>query len=208
MTTEIKTPHSIPDWDWQYGADYRSLTSSYYISSPTSLQVVKLTSGTRIMAILCRDAATLCLPQGEMRTWFRKSISPNRVFCFRNQAGLGSANYSNTYFLVVTATLVTLARNLNDAYYAIATRPFTFNINTWYHFRVRWWNGETPETVPALAVNFYWEVDSEWVQVGATMYHTSNLWKDSAINRCGLNLATNINHYNYCDDTEIWAPAG
>lgn len=199
--------HTIADWDFQRGANARSLDPSYYISPPTSLKFTtdpSLGSNT----ILCRIPETLCLPQGEVRTWLRRDtpyIGPTPG-SFRNQAALGGASIANCYFFYMQYAFIVLYRSINNAWTEIYTWDWPEPDNVWYHFRTFWYNGKTPAEVPALCVDLYREIAGEWVKQGDTAYDTANWWKDSEINRCGPFCYVGTNRQSWFDDTEIWGP--
>lgn len=206
MQKLIPVHHSVVDWDFEHGATYRSLSASRYVSAPTSLRFLKPTAYTWWGTVLCRLPATLCLPQGEVRNWVWSSLASDRIATFRNQAGLGSANFTNTYFLHFMTTKVNLVRYLNDLYSLRDSTPLSYPTSVWVHFRIFWYNGKTPGEVPALCVDVYRDIAGEWVKQGSTLYDTANSWKDSATNRAGFIAATEYNIPQYWDDTEIWGP--
>ncbi len=198
--------HSVSDWDFEHGATYRSLSATQFVSAPTSLRLLKPTAGVWQSAILCREAATLVLPEGEVRNWqygYYKAVHPA---LFRNQAGLNSANHLNCYEIYITSTNTYLNRWIAGV---LSVRGSTAGVAyqyAWTRYKTVWWNGETPAHDAALAVNVFIEVAGEWVQMGVTLYDTHNSWKDSGINRAGFRARSFSNHSQYWDDTEIWGP--
>ncbi|MBA7572833.1 hypothetical protein ES708_14620 [subsurface metagenome] len=198
--------HSVADWDFEFGATKRSLSSARYVSPPTSLCILEPTGTPFFDVILCRVPGTLCLPQGEVRNWHYYHYSDSRVAMFRNQSPLGSAindNYYEVYLISTTARLYSKSAGILTKRDETSCQTFT---DQWAHYRVVFWNGYTPLAVEALCVNLYREIAGEWVQEGETMYHTGNLWKDSEINRIGFHAHSLANWPEYWDDTEIWAP--
>ncbi|MBA7556279.1 hypothetical protein ES705_48979 [subsurface metagenome] len=206
MPTLKITPHSIADWDWQHGASYRSLSATHFISAPTSLRFMAPTPPSIYTTALCRIASTLCLPQGEVRTWWRMAAAEMNVLTFRNQAPLDSADRENCYLLYSLPTRFRLFRVLAGHMTIVGDALFDYTSDTWHHVRCRFWNGENPEGVPCLCVNIYVEEEGDWVQCSITLYDEVNLFKDSDINRCGILPASVFNIPNYYDDTEIWGP--
>ncbi len=197
--------HSLTDWDFRSGDTYRSLSSVFFISAPTSLKI-DIPGAADVEAFLCRIPATQCLPQGEVRTWVRRNTPTYSVALFRNQAPLGSANHDNSYMLTLTYSKARLYRRIAGVSSSRGVTPCYTPINEWIHCTVFWYNGKTPGDVPALCVDLYREIAGEWVKEGETIYDTANTWKDSAINRAGLDGIAQLNFPVYYDDTEIWGP--
>lgn len=198
-------PHTVSDWDFQTGTQ-KTLDATYYVSSPKSLKLINTAVEPVRPNLLCRIAETLCIPQGELRTWQRSSIRTRDFYLnFRNQAPLGSANASNTYRWSITGDWAYLNRIIADASVNIGYFPVYWLSNVWTHWRTLFWNGANDLGDPALAVELYVEEGGLWVKKGVTLYDTLNQWKDSVINRLGLGAWVNgANHW--FDDTEIWGP--
>lgn len=206
MPFNLTEHHTLADWDFQYGATNRSLSAEQFISSPTSLRIMKAGSGFWSDTVLCRIPATLVLPQGEVRTWVRSVDASKNVATFRNQAALGSANWANSYVLTVAYDKATLWRYIADVYTNVDETPCTDSVSQWGHYRVFWYNGKTPGEEDALCVDVYKEIDSEWIKQGSTLYDTTNAFKDSGINRAGFIPLSRYDNRQYWDDTEIWGP--
>ncbi len=206
MNKLILSHHSISDWDWQHGASYRSLDPVTFVVAPSSLKF-QVAGGTQVHSTaLLRAAMLQCIPQGELRTWYRCYVPSGYFMNFRNQAPLGSASYVNCYEFQAGSTVITFRRNLGGGYTIIGTYPMTFSSNTWYHFRTRWWNGNDPGGNPALCVDLYVEIAGNWSKLGSTLYDTTNSWAGSAVNRVGLSLFSIANWQTNYDETEIWTP--
>jgi hypothetical protein len=197
--------HSLTDWDWQHGDTGRSLSDLFFVSAPTSLE---MTAGPErfLSNILCRIPATLCIPQGEVRTWVRGPHPSFTPCLFRNQAPLGTSDHENCYFIGVAYGISYLYRRVDGSSYYPDTSVCYTAANVWLHYRTFWYNGLTPGEVPALCVDIYLEVDGEWVKQGETLYDTVNAFKDSEINRCGIRANVSSDTSVYHDDTEIWGP--
>ncbi|MBA7696219.1 hypothetical protein ES703_104862 [subsurface metagenome] len=203
----IPEHHTIADWDFRHGALYRSLSATRYISEPTSLKFLNATGSYIWDTVLCRLDSTLCLPQGEVRTWLYPSADwAHHPFSFRNQAALGSSNNSNHYFIELSFNVAYLICAVAGDWTIKGSVAVSYSLTEWNRWRIVWYNGETPGEVPALCVDLYKEVAGEWVKQGSTMYDTANRWKDSAVNRCGIEGDSVNNHPEYWDDTEIWGP--
>lgn len=198
--------HSISDWDFRYGATYRSLSTDYFVSPPTSLKIYKPSPGAVIETLYCRVASTLLLPEGELRTWARTGYTTNRIFMFRSQAPLGSGSDLNCYAVRLASTSWRLSRVIAGGWVTVGEQPAVHSGTVMEHWRIVWWNGIDGGGNPALAVDCYKESVGVWVQQGLTIYDPWNQWKNSAINRCGLSCQTVLNIPVYFDDTEIWGP--
>ncbi len=203
---KILKHHSVSDWDFEHGATYRSLSTDYFVSPPTSLKIYKAGSPYVLETILCRAAATLLLPEGELRTWVRSGYTTNRVFTFRNQEALNAASDTNCYLIQLTSTTWRLYRVIAGGFSLRGSTGASHSGTTLECWRVIWWNGFNVAGDPALCVELYKDVLSVWVKQGNTLYDTSNQFKDSGINRVGLSCQTVLNVPVYFDDTEIWGP--
>lgn len=197
--------HTVTDWDWQDGALGRSLYAGTYISPPTCLRLLK--DSTRVQeVILCKEANTLVLPEGEFREWHQNYYNTLYPAIFRNQAANGTANWQNQYELLAQATTLFLRRYNGGVGVNKDSTLITPYVDVWKHYRTLWWNGKNGEGTPALCVELYIEEDSVWVKQGSTLYDVDNYWKDSAINRCGFRSYFGYTHPEYFDDAEIWGP--
>ena len=198
------THKSVVDWDFQAGM-HHILNNIIFISEPSSLECFWQPGNPLDSTLLCRIAETLCIPEGELRTWYRSTNwTRDMLIEFRNQHPLGGANWDNSYYWSITSSLISLARRIAGVHTAIGNFPWVGASNTWYHFRTVFWNGADGEGNPALAVQLFLEVAEEWVQQGETLYDTQNQWKDSEINRLGIGGRTDSAPHHYFDDTEIW----
>lgn len=194
---------TLADWDFARADEWHSISSDEYVSSPTSLKLYRADM-TAVEVVLCRIPTTLCLPQGEVRTWQYSANPTCRPAVFRNQAALGSSNHQNMYEILVWEGNARLSYYADYNPYTVQTQPCTVPVGQWNHWRVSWYNGFTPGEVASLCVDLYLEVAGEWQKQGATFYHTPNRWKDSEINRCGFRQNRSANVSYYFDDTEIW----
>lgn len=197
--------HTLADWDFEKGAQYRSLSADEFVSPPTSLKFSG-SPGHWNGSVLCRIPDTLVLPQGEVRTWHHSNQSAVILCLFRNQAVLGTSTWRDCYYIALINDLAYLYRAVN---YGITLRDSTAYptlFDQWVHSRAFFYNGKTPGEVPALCVDLYREVAGEWIKEGDTLYDTANSWKDSARNRCGIWPTLTVGQILYLDDTEIWGP--
>ena len=198
--------HSVSDWDYQYGVGYITLDATYFVGAPTSLKIVYTPGGYPEFGILSRFATTLCLPQGELRSWQRSQASGDCYYTFRNQKAVGSADMVNCYKVNMTNVLAQLIRRVGGVGTLVGTIAIVHAANTWEHWRLVWWNGNTLGGVDALCFNFYKEIGGVWVQQGATLYDTVQAFKLSATNRVGLCSQTGPAVPCWFDETEIWGP--
>lgn len=204
MEIKTKEHHTVADWDFTAGT-CKELTAVLFVSAPSSLWV-RQTGGCAVRpAILCRIAGTLCIAQGEVRTWhYTGNRTRDFRMPFRNQHALGGADFEDTYYWGITGDWATLRRVIGGALVIIDTIPVAFGNNEWHHWRTVYWNGKNPLGEDALAVELYEEVAGDWVQQGETLYDTLNQWKDSEINRSGIGCWVDGVNYHLFDDTEIW----
>ena len=197
---------SVSDWDVDSPVPC-SLSSTQYVSPPTSRYCLEAASVWRIAHHLCRIAATQCLPQGRWITYIRIVSGSHEVALFRNQAALGSANHDNCYYVHVGPAGFYLRRMIGGATsYTWPTYEWTSPDGQWHHYRVDWWNGTLADGTPCLCVEVFKEITGEWVLQGERMTDTTNQWKDSEINRVGFRINAGYGDGAYFDDSEIWAP--
>lgn len=205
MSIKKAEHHSIIDWDFQTGM-YKALDTTVYVSAPSSLKCTYV-AGTPVYAtLLCRHPDTLCIAQGEVRTWYRSNDRTSPFFLvFRNQKPLGEADYNNCYFWSITGNMAYLIRRIDGVPLIVGNFSFAYwLVNTWYQWRTIYWNGINLLGVPALNVELYQKVGAEWVKLGSTLYDVANQWATSKINRSGLGGDVNNVYLKYFDDTEIW----
>ncbi|MBA7576077.1 hypothetical protein ES708_17914 [subsurface metagenome] len=198
--------HSVADWDITHGTTYSTLSNADYISEPTSLRT-QSPDGVVYDIVVCRIGTTLNLPEGEVRTWMRNVGRSYQPAVFRNQSPLGSAIRDNTYILRYIISTISLIRGVAGGWLTIDSSSAPSISADWNHFRVHWYNGKNPAEQEALCVDTYVEVAGEWQKRGDTLYDTSNMWKDSSINRTGIQPTSGrALDPMYTDDTEICGP--
>ena len=197
--------HSVVDWDFTPGTN-KILDTDIFVSPPSSLRL-GYGAAPEHSHILCRVAETLCIAEGEVRTWrLYRTVDVLWYLTFRNQSALGTADFLNCYRWVGTWKTATLYRYNNGVPTGIGDGfDIEMVAGTWYHLRTIYWNGLNLEGTPALCIELYVEIDGQWVKQGNTLYDTVNEWKDSEINRSGIG-GRNIGYYQNFDDTEIWGP--
>ena len=197
--------HSIADWDFELPDTYYSLSPDEYVSAPTSLRFSGLPAN-KPCTVLCRIPETLCLPQGEVRTYHHTPTKQFFPAVFRNQAPLGSSHYWDAYVMGCFSDKARFGYWSGGVYWQISEQPCPTPVDQWNHWRIFWYNGKTPAELPSLCVDLYREITGEWVKQGTTFYHPANLWKDSEINRCGFYDFIRSGEAHFVDNTEIWGP--
>ena len=200
----LETWTSIDDWDFEQG-NYRFLSDEKFISPPTSLKLYDPSIASSD-TVLCRDPDTLCLPQGEVRTWHFCEVVTTFPSVFRNQSPLDTSTYDNGYYICVYAGTVRFGYYHDGVNHVLHEESYAVPYNQWNHWRTIWLNGVNGEGNPALCVSVYLEIEGEWEQIVPTFYDTQNRWKDSEINRCGFRHNIQAGKPAYIDDTEIWGP--
>jgi len=197
--------HSLSDFDWQYGASFRSLDPAWYTSSPTSLKIAGAITGTQ-MAWLLRTAPTQALSQGRIDSSMKRGINAQPGFCFRNQRALGGADWQNCYVLVGYGLTWQLQRWVGGAYTAVGTTGTCLVNGESGAFRVDFWNGENLAGTPALCVALYRSILAVWTLDGPILYDTTNKWNGNPVNRVGLFTSSAASNYLWFDDTNFWIP--
>ncbi len=197
--------HSLTDWDFEDGALYRLLSDFQFVSAPTSL-VFYNSPGWWREIVLCRVPATLCLPQGEIRTWAWCNFTGTGLFSFRNQKPLGSADEDNCYYCEIAIDKIFVDYYVDGVLQSLGSKPFPMLFNQWVHYRIVWYNGFTPGEAEALCIDCYREVAGEWIKECDTFYDVNNRWKDSEVNRTGPFPRLSAGRILCYDDTEIWGP--
>lgn len=201
-----KDHHSVSDWDHNPEAIW-SLDFTQFVSAPRSLRLSGDGAPGTISLFLCRVGTTPYLPQGRLITYHRiQHLSQAIMLYFRNQAALGTANRANTYELSIVSPSWGVDRRVNNVPTTIGTRTTSTTPDTWERFRTTWWNGTTPEGVPALTISLDKYIAGEWIQQGDWLYDTENMWATSDINRCGPGGFEVSYAYLWHDDTEVWGP--
>jgi len=206
----LDPPHHTAAVDWDHRYDVWSLDDTVYVSEPKSLKWPQSTVAGEERVSLCKHEGTTALNQGRVVTQLRhNSIYGFNMVFFRNQAAVGTATITNTYWVsfVSQYTSVYFFKSVGGTYTLIASKPygggFTYPAGVWRKIRVTWW-----ETGGVLYVRLEWWNDSEWVNICDDVYDPDNLWSGSAVNRCGVGAGvTSVGAYIcWFDDTEIWGP--
>lgn len=195
---------ALSDWDWTYGASYRSLDPSSYVSSPTSLKF--LGGSAAVDAVLCRIPETLVLPQGQIVTWFKSGSWGVGNLVARNQKPLGSSDGLNMYCVTCQSEAWVLYSVVNNSWSSKGSFPRAGVHGVWVKIRFTWWNGENLSGTPATCFRLEEEIDGVWTHLGSVIYDTMQRWKDSEVNRCGVAFYVVQGNTFWFDDTEILAP--
>ena len=181
--------------DWDFENSNWTIDSGQYVSSPSSLK------NTGNCNILSRRSNCQNLPQGRVIFWWRATGTALWLSIhMRNQAALGTADRQNCYTLVRTLSGSQAQVNRYEAgtsvWYQSFGTPAALLADTWYKFRVTWWNNWGKIRFRLERWN-----GSAWVQEGSDIEDSTNKWNTSSVNRVGLQL---INLTEYHDDTELW----
>ena len=198
--------HSVSDWDFTHGTLYRFLDTTQWVSSPTSLRMKYTTTPNITGCILSNLVGCQNIPQGELRTWYRAPYVGSVPFNFRNQDTSTTPSQTNCYAVNISNLYIRLLRIVGGVATTIGDVPFTWQANTWFHLRVKFWNGVNLSGEDSLCAEIYQEVGGAWVKLGDTLYDNQNKWKGSGVNRLGLRYQTDSSMPNWFDDTEIWGP--
>ncbi|MBU1067110.1 hypothetical protein KKE60_04955, partial [Patescibacteria group bacterium] len=186
--------------------DWWKLEVGTFVSPPSSLRLFPPYYIDTPLAVLCRYTPTLTLEQGRILSWMQwLGTTPNNCsLLFRAQAPLGSASINNSY-------LVGFGYNGKRWRYIDPTGVSTtiaswgggLDSNTWYRYRITWWNGKNLQNQDACCLRLERWDGAAWVSEGDA-YDTNNRNKGSAINRVGLAYWGASGYSVYYDDTEIW----
>jgi hypothetical protein len=185
------------DWDFQNAG--WTIDNTTYVSSPSSY---KEAAG---YTTLSRRTNCQVLPQGRIITNFRASNTARYLhLSCRNQAALGTADMLNTYAVIrALAGSNAQARRFVDGSYAWTAdigAVDALSINTWYKFRITWWNDWG-----SLRFRLERWVTDAWVQEGIDVSDPANTWATSGVNRVGFASGGSASVWQ--DDTEIWGPS-
>ena len=187
------------DWDFSaaQGVGWEIDTTTY-ISSPSCLRALASTQ-----VVLAKKVGCTNLPQGQVVSWCRaESLTHFLGIFFRNQAAVGLANYTDTYWMERALngnSAACIARRFESGSqkWSASFGPLTaLSISTWYKFRLTWWIDWG-----SLRIRLERWNGSAWVQEGSDCIDATNKWSVSAINRPGLYLGYSDTRH---DDTEIW----
>lgn len=194
--------HSMEDWDWPDGLA-RTFDLAVFVEPPSSWRLTAAALGQR--PVLCREETTLVLPVGRIVFWARiSSLQPSGpLVSMRNQAPLDTATDDNMYWIMSISSRLYLYRRVADANTLLVSWPFAWVINTWYHFRVTWWE----EAGTFLVRVEYWD-GAEWLSLVPDGSDAVNQWSASEINRCGVgHVRGTYTTTLWLDEIEIWKPA-
>lgn len=183
---------------WYFSDANWQLSTDEYVSSPTSLRETINGIVEFILPKVSVYPATLCIPEGEISSWFFNywDAGRERGFRFRNQSPEGGSD-SPGYKVLLSPTAISVLINFDASEEGVCSWSVTVPTAEWSRWKLRWWN----EGVDLALELFSWD-GSKWVSEGVEYGLDAdghNLYKDSAINRAGLELS----YRSYIDDTEI-----
>lgn len=197
MKLEKRKHHSTGDWN--VSSTNWTLDSAIYVSAPSSIR------NTTALEFLTALVKTVVVPianvkEGRIVTCGRFRISFDRIhLIFRYQDAnnyyeamiepLYSAGYKTVHIRRVLAGVTT----------TLMEASVTISLNTWYQFRVTWWNDYV-----GLVIRLEYWTGTAWVKLLDDAYDSLNYWKDVG-GRVGLGLYTyEANYWTNADDTEIY----
>lgn len=189
--------HSSGDWD--YSAATWILDGAIYRSAPSSWRA---TVNTAVSAFIkTTTVPSSYLKEGRFATWVRYTAPSEYSYFqiyFRWQDG---NNYYIVYIICDSPTEMRyIIRRVQDGVSTdlrSGTAAF-LPVNTWYHFRVTWWNDYVGLVIRVEKEN------GTWAKVIADAYDSLNLW---AATGGRLGFATSFyaaNQWVNVDDTEIY----
>ena len=198
---------AVSDWDFFLPTAVKTLDATIKVSTPTSLKIAYTSGAVHHVGCLSRLAAVQNVPQGQIVCWLRRGANPCGLgFIFRNQSALGAPDAVNMYYGMFNGSSTLFYRRVNSAETSVGGIIGGWTDYTWGRLRLTWWNGENLSGVSALCIRIERDDGVDiWTNLG-TIYDTVNQWKDSSINRVGLDMFGGGTQYNYWDDTEIWTP--
>lgn len=202
-----KKHHSTGDWDFE--ETFWELEVADYQSAPSSLEITRVVTSQVPWTVLCKAADTTVIDQGRIVTWL-KGQTMNLAFpllFFRAQAAVGSPGPNDSYY-------VKFSNGMADWYYRDSGGSDTLiqgyagglSNDTWYKFRITWWNGKDLQNQDATVLRIERFVSSAWTQIDSDAYDTNERNKGSAINRVGVGIGGAYIWWVRFDDTEIWCP--
>lgn len=193
--------NSWADWDFSNGLMY--LTSDRFISPPASVKRSFIGDPGRTVA-LCRHAATLNLPAGQLQTFLRREDSRHIYIHLRSQQPVGVASIEESTFLWFQEW-GTICIRLSALGNAGLTPSFDYLMpnDQWVLLRVSWWTGISLYCVTALHVKLEVFEDGAWVDKGIS-YDNDDWGADTGKARCGLSF---VQGPIWADDTIIRGPA-
>jgi len=192
-----------PSTRWYFSAANWELSTSEYVSAPTSLRETINGTVEFILPLWAVYPDCRCIPEGEINSWFRPRFRVGRPlgFHFRNQATEGTYSALGYRMLLHPTAIDVLVRYvINSTSYdeAVASWALAVTDGAWSRWSLRWWNRGADIALELRSWDGAKWV-SEGIQYGLDADHHS-LYKDSLINRAGLTHS----YQSYLDDTEIW----
>lgn len=191
--------HSVADWDTD--STNFTLSPDRYTSPPTSLRA----TGIMGSAMLCNRPATLCLPEGRIRSqvWWTSEWPVLGQITFRSQDPIGQVTrYEHCYMVQIDYVGTRFWEWVNGRITWGARFPFPCPRDKWVQLEITWWNYPPYADKHPLAISFAAFFDGSWHDYGRAERELAR-WYDSPINRVGIYPCHEL---NYFDDFEIYAP--
>lgn len=189
--------------DWTYTNGDPSLDDSTYVSSPSCIRFKSFVAHQYLYAI-SKKAEVQSIINGQVITNFRfNSVQsnayamPNIYFRFQDTNNFYVINFDNrTGLLKIQFNQCVAGTNTT-----IDTRSWTFTplVNTWYKFRITFW-----EVASILYVRIEYWSGSAWVKQGADMDDQTPVFTSGGKMGIGAIIGSDLSNYVWHDDTELW----
>ena len=192
--------------DWTFYEAGWNLDTGTYVSSPSSLRNVADATGDE-MAVWFNGDTSIREGRIETSVRFTSDTYQGFNFIFRVQ----HTDSINLDFYYIRHNIAnknwqwgSWDSGGSHSYVGITpTNTSYYNKETWYKFRVTWWEGRDAQNVLATAVDIDDHDGSNWTQIGTTLYDTNRQNQGSETNIVGIFVGTGSAVSNV-DDTVIY----
>ena len=194
--------------DWDLSLTYWQISTAFFVSPPSSIRWQPYYVPEKKATQLCKNPATLQLPQGRIVTQVKPQnyYYQNMSFIFRAIPPPGNWSLANCYYAQLSWrysnwTVYERVNGVNIRSFASAkAQDMTDN---WKHYRITWWLAWG-----ILMVQLEKEIAGVWTQEGALISIPDPLFGSETYQRPGLIAHSDqlADQFVYFDDTEIWGP--
>lgn len=188
--------------DWDFSSANWALSTSYYVSSPSSVRLRSGVGPTMYTLLKTSVVPISDLKEGMIVTQImQRENNWHHEIVFRFQ---DEDNYYCIYIKMNAGADVIQLKKRKDASNTLlktGTSADWIDAYQWKKIRIRWWN----DAIGLLIKMDRWD-GSQWVEM-LSYYDTPNEWKDigGRVGFGGINVSTGGNSGSwYYDDTEIW----
>jgi hypothetical protein len=208
MEKVAKGHHSLADWDYRPGCPF-GLYPDQFISPPSCLRNIENAESLTSEFFYLKASLAPCIADGRIVDWHRwtgSDVASSAYYLFRCQDCPETGLPQSCYELIFQYGTLELFKMVDGSPQWLSSYDFAPNLNqnTWYHFRVTFWQYTGTDLNKVLRITFEMEIDEEW----AEMWYFDdplNLWAESEVNRIGFGgISTMSDHFQWFDDTEIW----